>query len=235
MLEMLLVLVLLATVAAVAMPFVSRTIDRGQACLPILLPSSQTSQEPDERGETAQCRATKVSLQRLREVIMGTPEQPGYWQDMYLMDVSRPFPQPSLALTFIPPRQDHPQLRYLVVNPFTETGTKQYDPNTRRGWRGPYIAFPGGSYLVNTATAFINVYGETGDPALLDGWGHPIVIQEPTVGTPEEQLRYTRLVSAGPNGILDTPATELMPADLGKAECADDLVVFLRVSDLPCN
>jgi type II secretory pathway pseudopilin PulG len=75
---------------------------------------------------------------------------------------------------------------------------------------------------------FLARYGETGDPAVLDGWGNPIVLQVPqTPGTTEhDRTRHARLVSAGPNGVIDTDPGELMPNERG-----DDLVLFLWIAD----
>lgn len=58
-----------------------------------------------------------------------------------------------------------------------------------------------------------SVYGFTGEPALYDPWGNPYVVQVPppqaftnvTTVSALERFRYARLVSAGPDGILETP------------------------------
>jgi prepilin-type N-terminal cleavage/methylation domain-containing protein len=55
------------------------------------------------------------------------------------------------------------------------------------------------------------LYGKPGDLIAADPWGNPIVLQIPAAsafpaGTGEaERFRFARLVSAGPNGIIETP------------------------------
>ena len=89
-----------------------------------------------------------------------------------------------------------PQLRYLFINPLTENtlttadaGSTDmmvtYNPAYRLGWRGPYVVANNGSvYTINAAAGFLEQYGENGDPAVLDGWGNPIVIQNPGLDAP---------------------------------------------------
>lgn len=58
-----------------------------------------------------------------------------------------------------------------------------------------------------------SAYGFVGEPTLLDPWGNPYVLQVPppqafsnvTNVADEVRFRYARLVSAGPDGVLDTP------------------------------
>lgn len=170
--------------------------------------------------------ATRQSLLRLREVIVDT-----YHGDMN--DVPRPGP-----FSLDAGRLNAPQLVYLFVNPETHGDqnplTRDYDttfdPISRLGWRGPYLQHQGDGfvYTVDATRGFDSRYGEPGDPAVLDGWGNPIVLQEPTAaGATEYDLRrHTRLVSAGPNGVIDTDPDVLFPDERG-----DDLVLFLWIAD----
>lgn len=83
-------------------------------------------------------------------------------------------------------------------------------------------------------------YGQPGDLTVGDPWGNPIVIQVPAAAaflgaaTPDKRLRYARLVSAGPDGVLTTPTDRLggLAADGTKAVRGDDLVQFLNRSDV---
>lgn len=58
-----------------------------------------------------------------------------------------------------------------------------------------------------------SVYGFVGEPALFDPWGNPYVLQVPppqafpgVTNVPDAvRFKYARVVSAGPDGILDTP------------------------------
>ena len=62
----------------------------------------------------------------------------------------------------------------------------------------------------------ISVYGFAGEPTAVDPWGNPYVLQippaqaflSPSNVTDEVRFRYARLVSAGPDGCLDTPCFE---------------------------
>ena len=82
-----------------------------------------------------------------------------------------------------------------------------------------------------------------GDPTVTDAWGHPIVIQEPTGDVGNDQTiaelglvgaaaewarRHTRLVSAGRDGVIQTPANALMPT---LVERGDDEILFLYRHD----
>lgn len=94
-------------------------------------------------------------------------------------------------------------------------------------------------------------YGADGELAIGDEWGCPIVLQVPAVGssfvnssgatitldTAEKCWHYARLVSAGPDGILDTlPDDPLAGRITGNAldsskRGADDVILFLNRVD----
>ena len=156
----------------------------------------------------SQAQGTLATMAQLREAIIGTPEQPGYQGDTAALPATLTdlFVQPP---PLVSPAQPPP---YVGV----------YDPNTRRGWRGPYIMNSTGNYVVNAARGFTTDYGQNG-PTMLDAWGQPIVLQVP-VSDPT----CARLVSAGPDGIIQTPLATAMPT---KAQCGDDIVMFLTHSD----
>jgi prepilin-type N-terminal cleavage/methylation domain-containing protein len=144
----------------------------------------------------------------------------------------------------------HPQLRYLFVNPDdvqypeTMTWTGGLNALSTRRWQGPYVQLTGSTYQVtdtgdggtggtngSVSSGFTSVYGLNGDPTVLDAWGRPIVIQTPTAADPttgEPGANFARLVSAGPNGILDTPENATMPT---KAQRGDDVILFLFHAD----
>jgi hypothetical protein len=127
-----------------------------------------------------------------------------------------------------------------------ETFTR-WDPESERGWRGPYVRHAMGEFPSADATRFADdgsfkargfypvlhglrlpgdfldglngcsIYGFPGEPAILDPWGNPYVLQIPppqafpdrfgaNTNLPDEvRFRYARVVSAGPDGRLDTP------------------------------
>jgi prepilin-type N-terminal cleavage/methylation domain-containing protein len=132
---------------------------------------------------------TRQSLHEIRNVIANM-----YWDDM-----GEELPKGGRV---------YPQLCFLLMNPDTYqdgSGNQQtFDPTYRRGWRGPYFTPQQGStYQIDADHGFSNYYGENGDPAILDGWGNPIVIQNPTHDLADAIMEDVRLVSAGGNGIID--------------------------------
>ena len=168
------------------------------------------------RAADAKDNITRNSLQQLREMILSDYRSHNFEQ--------LPCPQdPSRIL--------HPQLHYLYVNPATyalgETATWTHDVATARGWAGPYLN-NSGTYQEDEARGFSNHYGETGDQTPLDGWGNPIVLQQPVQEAESYSVvstAFARLVSAGPNGVIDT---SISIADPTATEMGDDLVLFLR-------
>jgi len=186
-------------------------------------------------GKRSQKLATRENLCRLQELIV----------DRYLADMDE-LPRPAVdndGTVLETGREDHPQLRYLFVNPDMTYDTDLYNDQVKgdsllasRCWQGPYTMHTGAEYEFDDADAhgFTTQYGEPGDPVIYDAWGHPIVLQWPTTTTipgvtdPAEieriQRLHVRLVSAGADGYLDTPDDELLP---DKDARDDDIVVFL--------
>ncbi len=186
-------------------------------------------------GRRSQRLAARENLYRLQNLIVNR-----YWNDM------GDLPRPTLDLdgqVLEPDRLDHPQLRYLFVNPDRAADPDDpffFDksPNmlSGRAWQGPYISHTGARYAVNPTLGFDMLYGLDGDPVVLDAWGRPIVLQLPTevpvgLNPGDDQLQilriqrlHARLVSAGPNGRIDTPLELLMPPAVDRG---DDIVVFL--------
>lgn len=122
----------------------------------------------------------------------------------------------------------------------TEAAT--FDPVSQHGWNGPYVRVPIARYTVGPVgtpedpnwvdVSFVDDYGMTGDLAILDGYGKPIVLQIPDIDADDayspDERRHVRLVSAGLDGVIDTPRDMLFPTLL---ECDDDLVVYVVVAD----
>ena len=106
-----------------------------------------------------------------------------------------------------------------------------------------------------------SAYGFPGEPAVMDPWGNPYVLQIPplqafrgaTNASDEVRFTYARVVSAGPNGILETPCysenatnrlgttwserTRRMSRQAGlvgsdRSARGDDLVLFLSRGDV---
>ncbi len=159
---------------------------------------------------------TRQSLVEIRNVIANM-----YWDDM-----GKRLPRPGTA-GLGGGRRDHPQMRYLFLNPDAnpEDTVRTYDPAYRLGWRGPYLMNPGGRFPVPNGN-FTDSYGLEGDPAVLDGWGKPIVIQNP--GMTGDGSQDVRLVSAGLNGILTIPPDKASDS-LSDAEKGDDVWLSFEV------
>jgi len=188
----------------------------------------------------AECAATDASLIAIRGAILGVPTKLGYRADVG--DI------PRSVHDLFDPTSLPPPLR-------------SFDPETGRGWRGPYL--PGGTRLeirkVHCSFSdescnnrrFIN--GLTnGDTVVLDGFSHhapectnsdaerycrnPIVLQIPcddanrngACGDNEDMWLpgNARLVSAGPNGALETALTDYNAGSRG-----DDRVLYLQMGD----
>ena len=168
----------------------------------------------------------------------------------------------------------------------------QWDAEGERGWRGPYVNSWSGEFPSETDVRFpedstfgsrgffppidglrepeeflrgeggCSIYGFPGEPAVMDPWGNPYVLQIPPAQafspTPVEvpdslRFRYARIVSAGPDGRLDTPCytlnrtnshfnawsrrTMLLSRQAGRSGGdvsmrGDDLVLFLERADV---
>lgn len=189
--ELLVVLIILAAVAGTVIPMVADSLDH----------SAQAT--------------TEASMASIRDAILGSGDQPGYFADLGTLPV-------SVADLFDVPSTLPVQLQ-------------TFDANTRLGWRGPYLRHSGATYAVNSSTGFSALYGADGTPTVKDSWSNPIVIQWPSFAgstNPGLPSLYARVVSAGPDGILQTPiATPTGQFFPSRADCGDDIVLFLRVAD----
>ena len=200
LLEMLLVSAILIVLAALVIPLLGNLRFSGAG-----------------RDRTAQQVATAATLAAVRDAILGTPAQPGLWQD--LGERTNYFPQ-TIADLFRP-------------SPRLPKGLQSFNPVTRLGWRGPYLSSSDASYAVNSAKNFTTAYGNTGDPTIPDAWGRPIILQVPQVAgaSHSEEALNARLVSAGPDGIIQTPINKLAPSNLTTADRGDDVILFLSAPD----
>jgi prepilin-type N-terminal cleavage/methylation domain-containing protein len=162
---------------------------------------------------SAYTEATQVSLQNVRDAITGSAAGPGFYGDMGQLPV-------TLKDLFVAPSWAAPAMQ-------------QFNPQTGRGWRGPYVTLSlTVSYPVDSSgnSGFTSAYGQNGDPTPADAWLRPIVLQIPTSAlTAADQKTYARLVSAGPDGIIQTPDNVNYPLP---ATRGDDLVLFLYRPDV---
>jgi len=170
------------------------------------------------RGATIQAAsqidATRAILRNARDAIVGSIDRPGFFDDLGE-----------------PPAQVGDLFALPAALP-SGAAAAPFDPYAARGWNGPYLATATGLYALDAAHGFTASYGAAGAPALLDAWAHPIVLQHPSapgVAPALDDLKLlSRLVSAGPDGILDTPPPALGDAGAaGAAPAGDDLLVYL--------
>ena len=175
--------------------------------------------------------ATNANLALIRNAIMGTSDKPGFYNDTGQL--------PST-------------IKDLFINPFPSGNPlSTFNRDTNLGWRGPYLIPSGGTYpatfpqYASGSGGYPGTgYGSTGDPAIFDAWGNPIVLQIPnqtaSYASPPfssalaADLQFARLVSAGPNGTIDTPqnAVDSLGNPYPSADArGDDIVLFLQHSD----
>lgn len=102
---------------------------------------------------------------------------------------------------------------WLYNNPISGDNVPNFDPNTALGWNGPYLS---GS----TGTPH-----SPGYPTLIDAWNQVIVIQDVN---PALSLRDVRIVSGGPNKVIDIPAATATSA-LTATDIGDDQYVALTL------
>ena len=210
-------------------------------------------------GSKSQAVSTQENLQRLQELLVNRyiPDMGG---STYVPPVGVTAPNPYAAsgtnignmvanlpapgaVGYAARNTFHPQLRYLYVNPDSNPETMTWTSGATvlsvRRWQGPYVEHTGGTYAVSSGTAtnnFTTEYGQDGDPTVLDAWARPIVIQVPTQPDPttgEPGVNFARLVSAGPNGVIDTSEDVTMPTlDYSATGRGDDVIMFLFHNDL---
>lgn len=177
-----------------------------------------------DAADTARLQATEATLREVQAIILNryALDMAGKSSVSSHLLVRLGLPGPSADLLVPAGRISRPQLAFLFVNPLTNGTAPTYDPVSGRGWRGPYLLISAGRYpgmdpdSSAVARGFTTEYGVPnsspgagdGDPTVLDGWGHPVVIQGST-------LSDARLVSAGPDGnLLETSDNLSLPLTL---------------------
>lgn len=105
------------------------------------------------------------------------------------------------------------EIQWLFSNPVTGNKSVQFNPNIRIGWNGPYVAGSTGDIV------------KFGGPVLIDGWNRRLVVQ---YVDPSAMLKDVRIVSAGPNGVINIPAATATSA-LTSIAIGDDLYVALSL------
>ena len=131
--------------------------------------------------------ATRQTMGAMRDAIRGTTGHPGFLSDTGALPASI---NDLFSLSSA-----------LVSNP-TLTA---YNPQTKKGWRGPYLSTNVGAVVVNA----------DGTTSVMDAWNHAIVLQ-----TDPSDSTKMRLVSSGQDGIFNT-----LPANATAQ--GDDIIVSL--------
>lgn len=148
-----------------------------------------------ENMGSAADNVTRASLAEIRNAMLQ------YWQDTHDVVLD--------GITTSATEADRFEIAWLFSNPVTGDKTVQFDPNVRSGWNGPYLT---------GASAEVAVWGAD---VMLDGWNREIIVQYVNPGS---NLRDVRIVSPGPNGVIDLPAgtaTDLLTS----ADIGDDVYV----------
>lgn len=223
LMEMLVVVVILAAVAALVVSNVDRTRD------------------------DAELTVARATMQTMREALVGSPAGPGYLSDMKHVpgfqilavrthDLLSPTSYPLHA------RFD-PVANRGWRGPYLQNAQGVPNANVARGGRFPA---PGEARVEGEATfaergffPAASIYGQVDDLTAADPWGSPIVLQVPPLAAftypsnAAKQFRYARLVSAGPDGVLTVPADRLASRlmDGTAALRGDDVVLFLDRAD----
>ena len=224
--ELLVVIVIIAALAAMVVSQVDRTRDQ------------------------AEITVARADLQAVSEAIFGSAVGKGYFQDMKHVpgfrsvnlrshDLFSPSSYPSYP-TFDPIANRGwrgPYLRQPAGVANTDSSRNGLFPASGdRRFTGDPTFLDRGFY----ATASASAYGLVGDLTVADPWGNPVVIQVPPAlafsGAADDAKRfqYVRLVSAGPDGVLATPLDRLAGklADGSAVARGDDLVLFPNRADV---
>ena len=128
-----------------------------------------------------------------------------YWNDTKCV--------PLDGLTTVATEADRFSVIWLFRNPVTDDQTFGFDIETRIGWRGPYLSSSTGDQVA------------LGEPALIDAWNELLTIQDVS---PLSTVRDVRIVSAGPNRMVDIPPTTPTIA-LTQTDVGDDIYVALTL------
>jgi hypothetical protein len=204
----------------------------------------------DHSRDDAELTVARSSMNTIAAAVNGSAANPGYLADM------KPVPGfqgSSLRMHDLFSASSHPA--YAEYDPVARRGWR--GPYLRPGVgpanldpsrRGRFPAAGDRCFATDPTfqeRGFFNVggispYGLPGDLAAGDPWGNPFVIQTPPPAAfagstgDAKRFRYSRVLSAGPDGVLTTPADRLagMLEDGTTPGRGDDLVMFLNRSDV---
>jgi len=205
----------------------------------------------DKDRDNAGTTVARATLTTVREAFTGSASSPGYLSDLKTVPG---FDFTALQTSDLLERSHYPTAAN--YDPVAQRGWRGPYLDNVQPVRNTNVArnglFPAADekrtesdqtflerHFYDTATH--SFYGTAGDRAAADPWGNPIVVQIPpgsafTSTTNVDALRfhYARVVSAGPDGVLDTPLDRLggMNADGTTDARGDDIVIFLNRADV---
>ena len=205
--------------------------------------------------DNADATTARATLTTMREAIVGSPAAPGFLTDMKYMpgfqpvndltipDLLKPASEYPLAQQYDIVAQRGRRSPYLdnilPVQNFTTPALNGLFPGPGDSrWSGDKTFFQRGFYTTNSSAG--SPYGTAGDRAAADQWGNPLVLQIPpasafTNSTDAKRFRYARLVSAGKDGVLDTPLNDRLAGMTANGDISargDDIVIFLNRADI---
>ncbi len=151
---------------------------------------------------TVNLAATSTTQSTLRQLAHATGQ---YWSDCKSV--------PLDGIATVANESTRFQVRWLFRNPQDDSSNTSFNINSAIGWNGPYLLCSTGS-----PTFF-------GDVTIIDAWNHPIVMQDVSSTA---ALRDVRIVSGGPNGLIDIPSGSAT-STLNASNIGDDLYVALQL------
>ncbi len=145
---------------------------------------------------TAAHTTTQATLAHSRDALQQ------YWLDTKLLTLDGIGSVATEATRF--------DLEWLLADPVSGNRVVSFDRNTRSGWNGPYML--AATTPVDAITA-----------GFVDGWNRTLVVQYVNPGS---LIRDVRIVSGGPDGVIDISAATASSA-LNANNVGDDLYVSL--------
>lgn len=204
----------------------------------------------DHSRDEAENTVARASMKAIAEAFSGSAEGSGYLADfktvpgfqasgIRMHDLFSPSSHPTYE-TY------DPSARRGWRGPYLQPGAGTANLNSSRSGRFPEARdqrFVGDATFLDRGffiSPGASPYGNPGDLSLADPWGNPFVIQTPPVSSfsgsagDAKRFRYCRILSAGPDGNLTTPADRLAGklTDGTAPSRGDDLVLFLNRADI---
>ncbi len=206
----------------------------------------------------AQCTATKSTMKAIRDALLGNVAGVGYVDDIGDFPDSLTKLLLQNYCDADPSITGEPVTTSMETACTTASGTMQkqdkFNPVTDAGWRKPYMQEVA---TINTAldldasflsTTYVAPVIVDKTVVVYDSFSHnqgvrtPVIIQNPGIDSPtdgndcvstdiagiSDPNDCIRLVSAGANGVIDTPLADAKATVLNRG---DDVILYLKISD----